>query len=148
MLADVISTFLVSISPLGESRVGIPLGIFKGLPILVAFVFGLAGNLLVFPLFNTAIDLVHKSLWKYHAYRQTSLWMMRRSKKLLGKQVKAYGFWGLMLFVMIPLPVTGAYMGVIGAKVFGIKTKTAFFAISIGIIVSASIITAVSHLVS
>lgn len=148
MLADTISTFLVSLSPLGESRVGIPYGIIQGLPVLLAFTVGLIGNLLVFPVFNTAIDLFNKTLWPNHTYRNASLWMMRRSKKLVGKQIEKHGFWGLMLFVMIPLPVTGAYMGVIGAKVFRINAKTAFLAISIGLTVSASIITVASHWLS
>jgi len=148
MLADIISTFVVSISPLGESRVGIPLGILKGLPIMWAFVAGLVGNLLVFPIFNFLINTLDQRLWKFQFYRTCSIWMMRRSKRMMGKHVSKYGFWGLMLFVMIPLPITGAYMGVIGAKVFGIGTKSAFFAISIGITISASIIAVVSHFVS
>jgi len=140
LLADILSTFVVSLSPLGESRVGIPYGLVQGLPLIWAFGAGLVGNLLVFPIFNFLINQLNHRLWPYHAYRSRSIWFMKRSKKLLGKKVQRYGFWGLMLFVMIPLPITGAYMGVIGARVFGIGTRAAFYAISLGISISASLI--------
>mgnify|MGYP002276986268 CR=1 FL=1 len=148
MLEDIISTFLVSISPIGESRAGIPFGLVSGLPISWAFLAGLLGNLLVFPIFNFLINQLDHRLWQFHNYRTISLWMMRRSKKLIGKHVSRYGFWGLMIFVMIPLPITGAYMGVIGAKVFRIHTKPAFIAISIGVTISAGLVTGVSHFIA
>lgn len=148
MLADIITTFAISISPLGESRVGIPFGVMSGLPVIWAYIIGLSGNLLVFPVFNALINLFNEKLWKHHIYRMHSIKMMRRSKRFLGNKVQKYGFWGLMIFVMIPLPVTGAYMGVIGSKVFGVKTKMAFLAISLGVIISATIITASAYLIA
>ena len=148
MLADIVTTFAISISPLGESRIGIPFGVMSGLPVIWAYVIGLLGNLLVFPIFNTLINLFNQKLWKHHFYRNHSIKMMRRSKRILGDKVQKYGFWGLMIFVMIPLPVTGAYMGVIGSKVFGVKAKQAFLAISLGVIISASIITFSASLIA
>ncbi|MBR9860769.1 small multi-drug export protein [bacterium] len=145
MLSDILGTFAISLSPLGESRVGIPYGVLNGLPVFWAFVIGLSANLLVFPVFNFLINRLDQKLWRFHFYRGMSLRMMRRSKRMLGQQIQKYGFWGLMVFVMIPLPVTGAYMGVIGSKVFSIKSKQAFLAISIGVTISASIIAAFSH---
>lgn len=55
-------------------------------------------------------------------------------------KIQKYGFWGLMIFVMIPLPVTGAYMGTIAANIFKINRKKAMLAISLGLVVSCFLI--------
>lgn len=140
MLEDIIQTFLISISPLGEARVGIPYGILTGLNPYLAFGVGLIANLLVFPLMMFLIDTFNAKLWKYKHYKIQSLKLMRRTKKGMGDNIKKYGFWGLMIFVMIPLPFTGAYSGVIAAIIFKIGRRKAFFAISIGVFISCLLI--------
>ena len=70
---------------------------------------------------------------------------MRRTKKGMGDNIKKYGFWGLMLFVMIPLPFTGAYSGVIAAIIFKIDRRKAFVAISIGVFISCLLLAFGSH---
>ena len=62
MLDDLIRTFLISISPLGEARIGIPYGILKGLNPYLAFGVGLIANLLVFPLMMLLIDTFNAKL--------------------------------------------------------------------------------------
>ena len=52
MIQDILITFLISISPFGEGKVGIPWGIDKaGLAKEIALLVGLTANLLVFPFF-------------------------------------------------------------------------------------------------
>ena len=48
---------------------------------------------------------------------------------------------GLMIFVMIPLPFTGAYIGTIASYIFGMNYRKSLFAISCGIIISCTTIT-------
>lgn len=55
-------------------------------------------------------------------------------------QIKKYGFFGLVLFVMIPLPGTGVYAGSIAAYLFKIEKQKAFWANTIGIFISSAII--------
>ena len=62
-----------------------------------------------------------------------SLRARRKTKNVIGK----YGSWGLMIFVMIPIPFTGAYIGTIASYIFGVNYKKSFIAISIGIVVSS-----------
>ena len=146
MLAESIHTFLVSISPLGEARVGIPLGVLRGLNPFVAFLIGLGANLLVFPVFNSLISKFDHRLWKYRSYRKRSVKLQKRAKKNVGNKIGKYGFWGVMVFVMIPLPITGAYMGVIAARVLCVDSKDAFKAISIGVTISCGIVAALSFI--
>ena len=56
--------------------------------------------------------------------------------------MEKYGFWGLMVFVMIPLPGTGAYLGTIASYAFNIDKQKAFLAISLGVIGSGIILQA------
>lgn len=66
--------------------------------------------------------------------------MIRNAKNGVGAKIHKYGFWGLMIFVMIPLPFTGAYMGVVAGRVLNVETRSAFKAISIGILISSTLI--------
>ena len=54
--------------------------------------------------------------------------------------IKNYGVIGLMIFVMIPLPVTGAYIGTIAAYIFRIDYKKSLIAVSTGIAISSTIV--------
>ena len=66
--------------------------------------------------------------------------------KALGKKdkIEKYEFWGLVLFVGIPLPGTGAWTGALIASLLGIKFKKAFPAIILGIALASVIMTILS----
>ncbi len=139
MIAEVIQTFLISMSPFGESRVGIPFGIVSGLHPLWALGIGLFANILVFPIFMFLLDKFNVKLWRFKFYKEKSIKIAQRSKRGVGQKIQKYGFWGLMVFVMIPLPITGAYAASIAAYIFKLKRKHAFIAISIGLAISCGI---------
>ncbi|MFH1768264.1 MAG: small multi-drug export protein [Candidatus Omnitrophota bacterium] len=58
--------------------------------------------------------------------------------------VDKWGFWGLVLFVAIPLPVTGAWTGTVAATLFNFEMKKGFIAISLGVIIAGIIVTLAS----
>jgi uncharacterized membrane protein len=141
MFPDILFTFLISISPFGEARAGIPYGELNGLPILLVFVIGLAANLLIFPLFYRAIEFSKKYFSKNEFYKKSVIYLSSRAKSRTKTMIKKYGVWGLMVFVMIPLPVTGAYTGTIAAYLFRISYKKSLIAISIGVTISSIMVT-------
>ena len=141
MFPDILFTFLISISPFGEARAGIPYGELNGLPILLVFVIGLAANLLIFPLFYRGIKLSKKYFSKNEFYKKSVIYLSSRAKSRTKTMIKKYGVWGLMVFVMIPLPVTGAYTGTIAAYLFRISYKKSLIAISIGVTISSIMVT-------
>ena len=141
MFPDILFTFLISISPFGEARAGIPYGELNGLPILLVFVIGLVANLLIFPLFYRAIEFSKKYFSKNEFYKKSVIYFSSRAKSRTKTMIKKYGAWGLMVFVMIPLPVTGAYTGTIAAYLFRISYKKSLIAISIGVIISSIMVT-------
>jgi len=140
MFQDILFTFLISFSPFGEARAGIPYGELVGLPILLVFVIGLTANLLVFPVFYKAIELANKHLWKNPLYKRSAIYLSSRARTKTRTVIKKYGVWGLMVFVMIPLPITGAYIGTIAAYIFGISYRKSLIAISSGITISSTIV--------
>jgi len=140
MLQDILFTFLWSFSPLGESRVGIPVGIATGLSIEIVFFVALFANLLVFPVFYNVITISNKHLLKNKIYRKIVVYLESRAKTKTKYVIQKYGVWGLMIFVMIPLPVTGAYIGTIAAFVYKINYRKALIAISSGITVSCVLV--------
>ena len=140
MFLDILFTFLWSFSPFGESRVGIPYGIHQGLDIKIVFIVGLFANLLVFPVFYRVITFSNKYLLKNEFYKRLVLFLESRAKTKTKHVIQKYGIWGLMIFVMIPLPVTGAYIGTIAAFVYKINYKKAFLAISSGITISCLLV--------
>ena len=147
MFQDILFTFLISFSPFGEARAGIPYGELVGLPILLVFAIGLTANLLVFPVFYKAIELANKHLWKNPLYKRTAVYLASRARTKTRIIIKKYGVWGLMVFVMIPLPVTGAYIGTIAAYIFGISYRRSLIAISSGITISSIMVALFMYLI-
>jgi uncharacterized membrane protein len=147
MLQDILFTFLISFSPFGEARAGIPYGELNGLPIMLVFVIGLLGNILVFPIFYKVIEMANKYLWKNPLYKKTAIYLALRARSKTQKVIKKYGVWGLMIFVMIPLPVTGAYIGTIAAFIFGISYQKSLLAVSIGITLSSIMVASFMHII-
>ena len=142
MFQDILFTFLISFSPFGEARAGIPYGELVGLPILLVFIIGLTANLLVFPVFYKLIEFSNKHFFKNKYYKKSAIYLSSRARTKTKSVIKKYGVWGLMVFVMIPLPVTGAYIGTIAAYIFGISYRKSLIAISSGITISSIMVAA------
>ena len=60
-------------------------------------------------------------------------------------QLKKYEFWGLMLFVGIPLPGTGAWTGALVASLLEVDIKKSSLAILSGIVLATIIMYIVSY---
>ena len=131
---------LWSISPLGEAKVGIPYGMANDVNIYLVFVMCFIANVLVFPLMLFFLEIVNKPLLKLNFYKKAAIFVARRAKSGSGDKIKKYGFWGLMFFVMLPVPGTGVYAGSIASYLFKIERKKAFYANVIGIFFSSVIV--------
>ena len=149
MLKDILFTFLISFSPFGEARVGIPYGIeHTDLTLIWVFIIALSANLLVFPLFYRVIEFFNNHFLKSKWYRKAAIYLSLRARRKTGPVVQKYGAIGLMIFVMIPLPFTGAYIGTIAAYIFKINYKKALLAINIGVLIALTFIILVWPLIS
>lgn len=133
MHKDLIIAILWSLSPFGEAKVGIPYGMYQGLNEYMVFIVCFLANVLVFPIMMLFLEYVNRYLTKWRFYKKSAVYVGQRAKKGSGEKVRKYGFLGIVLFVMIPLPGTGVYAGSIAAYLFKMKKQQAFAANTIGI---------------
>lgn len=144
MIIDLLVALLWSVSPFGESKVGIPYGIAKGVNSYLVLITCFLANLLVFPIMMFFLEYVNNMLVKWRPYKRLAVWVAQRAKFGSRDKIKKFGFFGLVLFVMVPLPGTGVYAGTIAAYLFKIDRKKAFMANAIGILFSSIIIWALT----
>jgi len=131
---------LWSISPFGEAKVGIPYAIFNDVNIYLALLFCFIANVLVFPLMMFFLDSVNHYFLRFRFYKKSAIYVARKAKLGAKKNVQKYGFWGLIVFVMLPIPGTGVYAGSIATYLFVLDRKRAFLANTIGIFFSCLIV--------
>ena len=127
---------LWSFSPVGEAKMGLPYALLNGLDPWVALAVCFAANALVFPLMYFFIQILNRRFLHIRFYKRWAVWVAQRAKKAAGKSVAKHGFWGLLFFVMVPLPGTGVYAGAIASYLFRLPMKKAFLASTIGIFFS------------
>jgi uncharacterized membrane protein len=137
MTREIVLTLLATISPISELRGGIPIGISLGLdPLFTFFIAIIANALIFFPIFFILRLLYDKLLYRIPLFDKYLDNLRKRGKP----KIEKYGFWGLTLFVAIPLPITGAYTGTILAWIVGMDWKKAFPAVGLGVIVAGVIV--------
>ena len=140
MVLDIIIAMLWSISPFGEAKVGIPYAIFNDVNIYLALLFCFIANVLVFPVMLFFLDSVNHYFLRYRFYKKSAIYVARKAKLGAKKNVQKYGFWGLIIFVMLPIPGTGVYAGTIATYLFVLDRKQAFLANTVGIFLSCLIV--------
>ena len=107
-----LATVLISMLPVIELRGGLPAGVAMGLPLREAFFAALLGNLLPVPFI---ILFARRGFaWVRAHIPRLGRWVDRIERKAWSKSDKVvrYQAWGLLLFVAVPLPGTGAWTGV------------------------------------
>jgi uncharacterized membrane protein len=137
MTREIALTLLVTVSPISELRGGIPLGISLGLTPWSVFLMAVIVNALIFfPIFFALRLFYDKLLYRIPLFDKYLNHLRKRGEPVVEK----YGFWGLALFVAIPLPITGAYTGTMLAWLAGMDWKKAFPAVGLGVIVAGVIV--------
>ena len=138
--------FFCAMLPIIECRGAIPLGWGLGMPWWQTAIFSIAGNLLPVPfilLFIRAIlKWMRESRVKFFA--NTAAWLDRKIEKHKGS-IEKYSYFGLVLFVAIPLPGTGAWTGTLIASVLGLDAKKSFFAATVGVLGATALMTIISY---
>ena len=123
--------FIISMLPLLELRGGLLAASILNVSFLPGYILSILGNVLPIPFLLLFLE---KILNKFE-------------KKVLSKkdQIDKYGYIGLMLFVGIPLPGTGAWTGSALAVLLGMDRKKSFFYILLGVILASIIMSIISY---
>ncbi len=133
----------ISMLPIVELRGGLPVAISLGLNPVWAFVVCVIGNILPVPFILWFITPIFNHLRKTKTFKGfvEKMELRARSKQA---EVEKWEFWGLMVFVAIPLPGTGAWTGALIASVIDMKKDRALLSVVLGVIIAGIIMVVVS----
>ena len=136
--------FFCAMLPIIELRGAIPLGAGLGLPWWQSFWLSMAGNLLPVPFLLLLWQLALRLLRRFRLTRRVADWLEARALRSR-ERVENRAFLGLLLFVAIPIPGTGAWTGSLLSSVTGIRFWKALVAIVLGVLGAAVIMTLISY---
>ncbi|MDR3338380.1 MAG: small multi-drug export protein [Treponema sp.] len=140
-------TAFLSFLPISELRGAIPFAVANGVPWYWAYIFAVFMNALVAPLCWIFLSTVHKLFLRlaekrgFRWYRVLFDRFVDRAREKLKTGVEKWGWLGVTAFVAIPLPVTGAWTGTLGAWVLGLSKRRTLPAVILGVFISGAIVT-------
>jgi len=142
-------TAVLSFMPISELRGAIPFAIANNIPWYWAYPFAVILNALVAPACWIFLATFHKLLYGASPEKGI-LWyknffdrFVERARKKLSEGVEKWGWLAIAVFVAIPLPMTGAWTGTLGAWILGISKRRTMAAVVIGVIVAGTVVTTV-----
>ncbi len=143
---EILNVLLIAASPIVELRGAIPVAIFTfDFSWYYALLLAIIGNLFPVPFILLFLDAATRLLSKVALFRRILNWLFERTRRR-GRIIERYKRIGLVLFVAIPLPVTGAWTGSLAAVLFGLNLRHAFLSIFIGVVIAGVIVTCLSLL--
>ena len=140
--------FIISMVPILELRGGLLAAgpAFLDIPTWRAIPICIIGNLIPIPFILLLIRPIFAWLRRTKLFRPLVEKLETKAMSKSG-QIEKYEFWGLVLFVGIPLPGTGAWTGSLIASLLGIDWKKAFLAVVIGVCMATVIMYFLSYVV-
>lgn len=136
--------FIISILPILELRGGLLAASLLKVNFLSGYIISIIGNILPIPLVLLFLEKIFNFLKKSKSLEKI---ITKFENKVLSKkgQIDKYGYLGLMLFVGIPLPGTGAWTGSALAVLLHLDRKKSFIYIILGVILASIIMSIVSY---
>ncbi|MDR1836188.1 MAG: small multi-drug export protein [Treponema sp.] len=142
-------TAVLAFMPISELRGAIPFAIANSIPWYWAFLFAVTLNALVAPVCWIFLATVHK-LFYGTSPEKGFIWyknffdrFVENARKKLLSSVEKWGWLGIAFFVAIPLPMTGAWTGTLGAWILGINKRRTMAAVILGVFIAGVIVTVV-----
>ena len=138
-LGETLLTMLISMLPVVELRGGLPAGVAMGLPIPVAFIASLVGNMIPVPFIILFVRPLFQWVRIHIPKLEGFISHLEARAEAKSADVLRYQTWGLLIFVAIPLP------GALIAAVLNMRLKRAVPVIFLGVIIAGCIITLLTH---
>ena len=139
-------TLIISMLPIVELRGAIPVGAgILGLPVHTATLISLVGNMIPVPFIIVFARKIF--IWMRKKSRRLGAFADRLEKKAQAKGDKLYRgeMIGLMIFVAIPLPGTGAWTGAMIAAILNRRLKVSLPAIGAGVVIAAILVAGITY---
>lgn len=136
--------FIVSMLPIVELRGGLIAASILNVEFIKAFIICFIGNIIPVPFILLLIESIFKLLKKWNPTKKI---VEKLESKSLSKkeQIDKYGYLGLLLFVGVPLPGTGAWTGSLLAVLLNMDKKKSFIFISLGVLMAGIIMSIISY---
>lgn len=144
MFPEWFQIFFGSMIPWVESRYIIPYAIWEsGLnwPWWQAIPLAILGNMLPIPFILLFFKFIEKFLRRFGFWTKIMDWLFEHTRKRADGKIRRYEMLGLLVFVAIPLPFTGAWTGSLIAYLFDLKFSKSLITIFIGVLIAATITT-------
>ena len=140
---DLLATFAAAMTPIGELRLAIPLGIYTlDMPWYVVLPVAVAGNMVPVLLLVPGLNRLSQFLRSFPNPASRLLeWQSARIQRVQGRRFQKYGDLALVLLVAIPLPMTGAWSGSLAAWIFDIPARRAIPLIGLGVVIAGVVVT-------
>ena len=138
-LPDWLMVIVLSMFPFWELRGTILLwgaDIFPTLSKYEIYLWAVIGNLIPVPLILKLFPWVEQKLRRFGSFDRFFNWLFERTRRRAEDQVGRYKEAALVLFVAIPLPVTGAWTGSLIAYLFDLGHMPSFLYITIGVLIA------------
>ncbi|WP_461257827.1 COG2426 family protein [Treponema sp. R80B11-R83G3] len=142
-------TAFLSFMPISELRGAIPFAIANGIHWYWAYLFAVVLNALVAPVCWIFLATIHKFLYGesedkgFRWYKSFFNHFVEKARNKLSEKLEKWGWLGIAIFVAIPLPITGAWTGTLGAWILGVSKKRTMAAVILGVVIAGAIVTAI-----
>lgn len=137
-LGKEIAVFIISLMPILELRGGLIAAALLNMIPVESYIISMIGNILPVPFILWLINKILDWMRGRKHLSKVAKWLDKKLEKHKG-QIEKYGYLGLVLFVGIPLPGTGAWTGCLVAAGLNMDRKKAFLATLLGIIMASII---------
>lgn len=139
-----LTAFLISMLPILELRGGMIASCLLGINPYLGLLICIIGNIIPVPFILWFITPIFDYFKKKKSLRKFALWCEKRAAKKQDKVAKLE-YYGLFIFVALPLPTTGAWMGSLIASILGMDKKKSLLAVSLGVLVAGFIMLLLSY---
>ncbi len=138
-------TFIISMVPVIELRGAIPVGVSMGMSHLSAMAVSVAGNMLPVPFIIIFIRRIFNWLRAKSPRWQRLVQKMESRAEGKWQEIHGLRFFGLMLFVAIPLPGTGAWTGALIAGLMDMRLRNSLTSIFGGVVIAGILVTGITY---
>ncbi len=146
-LGKILVTLIISMIPVIELRGAIPVAILvHDMNPILAFFCSVVGNLIPVPFIIIFIRKIFAWIRKIFPRLNKMIDRLEEKGKSKKDAILKYGFWGLFIFVAIPLPGTGAWTGALIAAMLDMRLKRAFPSILLGVIAAGVVVTVLTSI--
>ncbi len=140
MFPEWFQIFFGSMIPWIESRYVIPYALWEfNWELWQVFPLAILGNMLPIPFVLLFFKFVEKFLRRFRFWTKVMDWLFKRTRERTDGKIIKYEYLGLIMFVAVPLPFTGAWTGSLIAYLFDLKFSKSVLTILLGVIISATI---------